>query len=1116
MRRATVMAIAILAFPGLAGAATINDFGDGKTGAIAILETPGFSSIVNLSIPAECFVISATANITGMAAPGNSSAFPTGVELTLNGSVLWAFNGTGYGPLGRQDRFSNGSSEVVARFGPAGGSAKTTFKLPMNANVTAASIELDCSGPVRLLQLADIISMVTPGQFGGAVSSAGDFNADGFGDFLVGARTDPTGGNNAGRAFLYYGGPTIDRVPDLTFTGGPLDMLGSSVADAGDLNGDGYDDIAIGASRSSAVANEAGRVLLYFGGPSPDAVADVVLNGSLNERFGSWVDGLGDFNGDGYDDLAVSSDTSNISNDPGKASIFLGGSPMDPRPDVLLKGEAANDYFGWPAVGAGDLNGDGYGDLAVGAILNDAAVASGGSAYVFFGGPVPDNSTDVVMRGRYSGGWLGYSVAGAGDFDGDGFDDLLAGAPNDYIGGTLSGAGYLFRGGPDMDNIPDMALVGAPNDRVGHSVSGAGDVNGDGFDDIIAGASFNSSGGAGAGAAYVYFGGRLDNTSDMVLSGGQGDSMGWPVSGAGNVNGDGMDDLLIGEPYCDIGGNNAGRLLVVSQGPFVSGPGLRMGSEAVWDPQSECAGTKVIKDLSGALNRYLATAGAFDKDAYGNLMADIPVELFSGGQGDLTAGALNISYGWSAPVPDLSGELNRFIVAHKGGRDIYGNLTIPLEIWAESAGRVDLSGLNISIDEAPFWKGNVPPATLDEDTAEPRLLDLRQLFQDDFDLGERLKFSVVSADPPGIVDVGISDRYFLSADAQTGAENDNWTGGLSVVVCCSDGRGLTRYSDAITITVEAVNDAPAVTSAPVTDAFVGQSYDCRLTAVDAEADPIIFTLVAGPQSMTLDQSTRMLSWKPKQAGSFPVSVSVSDGVASTFRNFTIIVSDINKDPIFVSTPVSRATAGIPYEYDSRAIDLDGDELEYSLVVWPGGMSIGPHDGRIDWTPSRELSGDFSVAVRVSDGNGGEARQQFMLNVSSFVRPRITVTRPPAGRTVSGNYTFVARVERGTMEIAGVQLRIDEGEWMNATGDGSWGIAFDTRTLAAGDHTLQARAIDASGISDTVSVRFRVDDPRAGTGDMAILAGILIVAICAGAAAAGLWMRRRWPKRYDWG
>ena len=1097
----------------------VHDLGGGSLQATAVLDPPAFYDTVNLTLPAECFVLGATVNVSGLPAPSDPTAYPRNVTLSVDENVLWAFRGKGLGDLGRQASFSDNALNFTARFGPSGGSARTTVKLPLGAKVTDASLEVECSGSERLLQLVDIVSNLSPGQLGGAVSPAGDFNADGFGDFLVGARTDPTGGTNAGRAFLYYGGPAPDPEPDLVFTGGPLDLLGASVADAGDLNGDGYDDIAIGASRCSAVANEAGRVLIFFGGKTPDAVADVVLNGAYNERFGSWVDGLGDFNGDGYDDLAVSPDTSNISGSAGNASIFLGGSPMDAKPDLVLTGEAAGDYFGWPAVGAGDLNGDGYSDLAVGAILNDAVVASGGSTYVFFGGPVPEGTADVVMRGRFSGGWLGYSLAGVGDFDGDGCDDILAGAPNDNAGGTLSGAAYLFRGGPDMDDLPDLAFVGAPQDRVGHSIGRAGDVNGDGFDDIIAGASFNSTAGSSAGAAYVYLGGGLDNKTDRVLLGGPGDSMGWPVSGAGNVNGDGLDELLLGMPYCDLGGTNAGRVLVVSKGPFVHGPGLKIGSKMEWDPQGEFAGKKVMKDLAGALNRYLATAGASGTDGYGNLLSEMPLELLAGGEGDLKADALDIRYYWNAPVPDFSGELNQFIADHKGERDIAGNLTIPLELRAESAGLVDLSGLKISVDEAPFWTGNVPELRLDEDTAEPHLLNLRYHFRDDLDPPVWLRFSVDSVDPPGIVALWISDGCFLSADALTGATNDNWTGALSVVVSCSDSTGLTRYSDPFTLMIVDVNDAPAVTSTPVTEAFAGRNYEYRLTAVHDEAGPIIFSLAVGPEGMNIDHSSGALRWRPVEAGAFPVSISVSDGMASSFQNFTIVVSVLNKPPRFVGVPVTEATAGIPYIYEARAVDPDGDELEYSLAAWPGGLSIGRTDGRIIWPIPRDIAGNFTVAVKVSDGNGGEARQEFTLAVRPFVRPRVGITAPVAGKTISGKYIFAGAASPGSLPVTTVQVRLDSGEWRDATGNATWGLSLDTTRLKDGQHLLEARASDGTTLSDTVSVRFTVDNGTGGdaTAVLRVIGAVLMIIAVAGAAAYILLRRGpRKPKKYDWG
>jgi len=1114
---ACLLVLQALALPVLAGGA--GHFEGGSERATASLGPPAFTAPVNLSLPAECFVLGATVNLTGLSGGGEGASWPRNVTLSLEGSELWAFRGRGCGELGRQTLFEDGAPGFSARFGPAGGSARTAVRLPLGARVTNASLEVECSGPERLVQLAGSTGPLQLCTFGSSVSAAGDFNGDGYDDLVVGAPQDPTGGTTAGRAFLFLGGPAMDLVADLTFTGGAGDLLGHSVAGAGDLNGDGYDDLAVGASRCGAVASEAGRVLVYFGGADPDGTADAVLDGSPNERLGAWVDGLGDLNGDGYDDLAVSADTSNISGDPGRAYVFLGGSPMNRTPALRLTGEAAGDYFGWPAVAAGDLNGDGFADLAVGAILNDAVATNAGSVYVFLGGTVPDGEADLVLRGTDTSGWLGYSVSGVGDFDGDGFDDLLAGAPNEDLGGYLSGVAYLLRGGPGLDNVPDLKFVGAAGDRVGHSASGAGDVNGDGYADVITGAPFNSSAGSSAGAARVFYGGGLDNLSDIVFLGSPGDSMGWPVAGAGNVNGDGLDDLVLGMPYSDLGGTNAGRVLVLSQGGFVTAPGLRLNGTAVWEIGADFAGTRLVSGLAGPLNRYLAGAPTYGSDVFGNLLADVPLQLFAGGEGELVAGRLDIRYDWKAPVHDFSGALNSYIRLHRGERDASGNLTVPLEVRAGSAGRVDLSGLELRLDVAPVWTGGVPPLRLDEDTAAPRLLDLLGHFRDDFTAPEALGFGVASVDPPGPVGFDITDGHYLSADALSGDANDNWTGALTVVVSCTDGRGLLRLSDPFAVTVAQVNDAPAVTSAPVLEAFALRNYEYRLTAVDAEGDRLLFGLASGPEGMAVDRSSGILRWRPEEPGAFPVSVSVSDAWATSYQNFTLHVSVINKPPWFVSVPVTEAPAGLPYEYQARAVDPDGDALEYSLLAWPSGMSVGRTDGRLSWAVPRETAGNFSVVVKATDGKGGEDRQEFSVGVRPFARPSVAISAPAAGRTVSGKYLVSGTAQKGTLDIAAVRLRIDGGEWMNATGNATWGLSLDTRVLRDGPHLLEARASDGTTFSDTASVRFDVDNGgQSGVHWMAVLpAAVLLVLAVAAAAALARWRRRtRRPKKYDWG
>jgi hypothetical protein len=1112
-------AIATLLLAPCALCLDIHDLSGGASRRTAVLAPPSFFDTVNITLPAECFVLGATVNVTGLPAGGNASVYPRNASLSLEGRLLWGYAGRGYGDLGRQTVLSDGASNLSARFGQPGGSAPAVVNLPLGARVLSASLEIDCSGPEGLLKMADISGSGIGGQLGGAVSPAGDFNADGFGDFLVGARTDTAGGVNAGQAFLYYGGPSVDATPDLVFTGLAGDLLGCSVAAAGDLNGDGFDDIAIGAARSSVRYNEAGRVLIFFGGREPDGEPDVVLNGSVNERFGTSVAGLGDFNGDGFDDLAVGTDTSNISNDPGRAYIFLGGSPMDRTPALKLLGEAAGDYFGVSVAGAGDLNGDGFGDLAVGAILNDAGAPNGGRAYVYFGGRSPDGDADVSVTGKTTYGWLGYSVAGAGDFDGDGYDDLLVGAPMENPGGPNSGAAYLLAGGRSMDGAPDLVWPGAPYDNLGFSVAGAGDLNGDGFDDIVLGAPQNSTGGASAGAARLCYGGAADNSTDFALYGGPGESMGWPVSGAGNVNGDGLDDLLLGMPYSDLGGINAGRALVCSRGAFVDSPGLKVGGENVWDPESWFAGTKHLANFSDALNRYLASAQPSSTDAFGNRMASVPLELFAGAEGALIASALDIRYEWAAPVMDFSAGLNSYITGHRDALDAGGNLTIPLELSASTAGRLELSRLDMSLDEAPFWTGAPAGLSLGEDTSEPHLLDLGTCFRDDIDPAGSLSFGVASVEPPGIVRVEIADGRWLSADASTGDENDNWTGAVAVMVSCADSRGLTRYSAPFVIDVTPVNDAPAIISSPVTEAYAGRDYEYRITAVDAERDRAELHLSLGPDGMSIDPSTGALRWRPPEAGSFPVSLRASDGRAWSFQNFTITVTVINKAPLFVSAPSTDAVAGMPYSYGARAVDPDGDTIEYSLVAWPSGMAIGREDGRINWTVPANLSGEFPVTVKASDGNGGEARQEYILRVLPFVRPRVTITATAADRTLSGRFIFSGAALAGTLPVTSVQVRIDSGAWTDATGNATWGYRLDTRKLQNGPHTFEVRAADGLTFSDTAGVGFTVENGSAGGWPpRAPLAGLLLGTLTAAGAAAFLVLRRnrRRPEKYDWG
>jgi hypothetical protein len=405
----------------------------------------------------------------------------------------------------------------------------------------------------------------SPGDnFGGSVASAGDMNGDGIDDLIVGAYQSDFGGLDAGQVYVFFGGARPDAKPDLLMTGEAAgDLFGVSVAGVGDVNKDGYADILVGAYGNDAHGANAGRAYLYFGGPRPDGRPDLVLSGeSAGDAFGYSVAAAGDLNHDGYADFMVGAyENSAHGAGAGRVYVYYGGPHPDDRPDLILNGEAPGDLFGISVATAGDVNGDGFSDMIVGAYQNDAGGQDAGRAYIFFGGPTVDDHPDVVLAGAAPGDYFGFSVAGAGDVNRDGFSDVIVGAYHNDAGGAEAGRAYVFFGGAHPDATPDLVLTGeAPGDAFGYCVAGAGDLNGDGFADLVVGAYGNDAGGAAAGRAYAFYGGSApDAVPDFTITGEATlDNLGYSVSTAGNFNGEGLADLVVAAPFA-----NAGSVYVV-------------------------------------------------------------------------------------------------------------------------------------------------------------------------------------------------------------------------------------------------------------------------------------------------------------------------------------------------------------------------------------------------------------------------------------------------------------------------------------------------------------------------------------------------------------------------
>ena len=482
-------------------------------------------------------------------------------------------------------------------------------------------------------------------QSGISVSSAGDVNGDGFDDMIVGAPSADDVGNakpGAGESYLIFGGTSLQTSIDLAnlgtagitlFGADTGDKSGGSVSRAGDVNGDGYADFIIGASSADSLNNgaaDAGDSYVIFGGAALPSTIDLfnlgsagitILGVNAGDNSGNFVNSAGDVNGDGYSDLligAVNADgLGNTKVNAGETYVVFGSSSPQSLINLGIAGAANVTIFGADAgdlsassvSSAGDVNGDGYDDILIGAHLGASlgnARAIAGESYLIFGGATLSTSIEllslgaagVTIYGADAGDKSGIAVSGAGDVNGDGFDDILVGAWNaDGLsnGKPDSGDSYVIFGNAAMPTTIDLAVLGNAGvtifgvdtgDNNGFSVRGAGDVNSDGFDDIIMGAHNGDSLAnlkTNSGDSYVLFGGlSLPTTIALANLGSAGitlfgadafDASGFSVSGAGDVNGDGFDDLLIGAFLADASGNAksaSGDSYVIFGGDFTA------------------------------------------------------------------------------------------------------------------------------------------------------------------------------------------------------------------------------------------------------------------------------------------------------------------------------------------------------------------------------------------------------------------------------------------------------------------------------------------------------------------------------------------------------------------
>ncbi|MCB9742660.1 MAG: FG-GAP repeat protein [Alphaproteobacteria bacterium] len=536
-------------------------------------------------------------------------------EVDLATATEWYadLDGDGYG--------DPDSTPTLACAAPSGTSSdfsdcddSTAAANPGETEVCGDGIDNDCDGTPNTCGLpsniavsdADLLVVGPTGENTAWESTVADFNGDGYPDLATASYyyNSLDGDSYAGLTHVIYGPLSTDVSAyadmDAGFYGDDSSDYSGKTLASGDFNGDGTDDLLISAYQDDNNGTSSGSVFLLYGdSASPwtgsaslsDAADASWVGTATSDYLGLVVRGMGDLDGDGYDDFAMGSDSFDVPNSNGGAVFFFRGgsseySGLDQDPtnaDLIVAGAAASDYLGdYRSVAApGDLDGDGYDDFLLGATSADPTATSSGAVWVGYGDSlstslfITTSDLSAIIGGEAASDYLGDGIAAAGDVDNDGYPDFLAGADGNDDGASAAGKVYLFLGGAAryvgayVASDATATFTGLnSSDYLGEGVAGL-DINNDGYSDVVMGADgYDTPSGSSivssAGAAYLFYG---PVSGSYSVSDADFEMVGLESSGylgqdlqVGDLNGDGRDDLLVSAYGADTIGVMFGAL----------------------------------------------------------------------------------------------------------------------------------------------------------------------------------------------------------------------------------------------------------------------------------------------------------------------------------------------------------------------------------------------------------------------------------------------------------------------------------------------------------------------------------------------------------------------------
>ena len=921
---------------------------------------------------------------------------------------------------------------------------------------------------------------------GYAVAGIGDVNSDGIEDVLIGAlQADPGGRTSAGTAYVLYGktgGYTGIDLGALTTAQGfsirgfaALDFLGTSVSAAGDVNGDGRADFIIGAPKANGPAGlDAGAAYVIFGQATGGFAGGidvtslngtngfVIRGGAATDSLGFSVSAAGDVNGDGRADIIVGArdaDPAGLSG-AGKSYVLFGHTgAFSASVDVTtlngtngfsISGIDAADQSGLSVASAGDLNNDGFADLIIGAAGGDpGARANAGEAYVVFGkaGGFAANldlsslngTNGFVLNGIDAGDFAGWSVAKAGDLNNDGVDDIAVGALyGDPSGRSNAGEIYILygRNGGGFGASVNLSSVagttgfvisgGAGNDLAGHTVSSAGDVNADGIDDLLIGALYaDPEGSTDAGQSYVLFGrtggyasvdlSLLNGLTGFAIGGGTtGGYSGQAVSAAGDLNNDGIDDLIIGSPNADAAGRtDAGAAYVLYGAPNIA----RLTNATVTVTITGVNDAPAIVSNGGG-----ATATATRVENGTSVATVAAVDIDSGAVITYSiAGGADAS---RFTINATTGALG-FVTApnFEAPTDANGDNAYEVIVRASDGTASDTQAFTVNVtnqNEAPVITSNGGGATGAVSQAE-NLTAVTTVVAGDVDAGTMLAYSIIGgADAARFTINSLTGVLsFVSApnfEAPTDSNGDNI---YQVIVQASD--GVLTDTQTLSVTITNAAEAPVITSggggaSATAGVAEGSTVVATVTATDPDGTVPTFSIAGGADAakFKINATTGLLEFKvapnfenPTDAGAdnvYDVIVRASDGSLSDTQAIAVTVTNVSEAPVITSngggaTATRSIAENLTAVTTNIANDPDGTAVTWSII---GGADAGlflidATTGALRFVtaPDFENPGDangdnaYQVTVQASDGTLTDTQALTVTIVNANESPVIT-------------------------------------------------------------------------------------------------------------------------------